>query len=126
MRTDSASSSMPVDLPPVSKVYQDQMATLSHGLALWDPNPLKEIHDKVTIGDVGYLYEGSFIRMFNVILPWNHESNRALGEPEPYESLDCGRFVNTFRRQFNRVKYYSRQVSAEENAGNRQAVTLDE
>ena len=117
---------MPVDLPPVSKVYQDQMATLYHGLALWDPNPLKEIYDKVSIGDVGYLHEGSFIRMFNVMLPWSHESNRALSEPEPYESLDCGPFPNTFKRPFNRVKHYTRYVSAEASAGNTQAVTPDE
>ena len=122
MSTDSASSPMPVDLPPVSNVYQGQMTTLSHGLALWDPNPLKEIYDKLSIGDVGYLHEGSFIRMFNVMLPWSHESNRALGEPEPYESLDCGPFANTFKRQFDKVTHYSRYVSAEANAGNGQAM----
>jgi hypothetical protein len=117
---------MPEDLLSVSKIYQDEMITLSHGLALWNPNPLKEIYDKVSIGDVGYLYEGSFIRMFNVTLPWTHESNRKLGEPEPYESLDCGPFVNTFKRQFDRVKHCSRYVSAETNAGNRQIMTPDE
>ena len=126
MSTDSASFSMPVDLPLVSKVYQDQMTTLSHGLALWNPNPPKEIYDKVSIGDVGYLQEGSFIRMFNVILPWNHESNRTLGEPGPYESLSCGPFANTLKRQFDRIEHCSRYVSAETNAGNRQAMTPSE
>jgi hypothetical protein len=126
MSTDSASSPMPVDLPPVSKVYQDQMTTLSYGLALWNPSPPKEIYDKVSIGDVGYLQEGSFIRLFNVMLPWSHESNRTLGEPEPYESLDCGPFTNTLKRQFDRVKHCSRYVSAETNTGNRQAMTPDE
>ena len=128
MGTDSASSLrlLPVDSPPVSKVYQDQMATLSYGLALWNPNPPKEIYEKVSIGDVGYLYEGSFIRMFNVMLPWNHESNRTLGQPEPYEPLDCGPFANTLKRQFDGVNHYSRYVSAEISAGNRQAMTPDE
>jgi hypothetical protein len=117
---------MPVDLLPVSKVYQDQMTNPSYGLALWNPNPPKDIYDKVSIGDVGYLHDGSFIRMFNVMLPWSHESNRTLGEPEPYESLDCGRFVNTLKRQFDRVKHCSRYVLAETNAGIRQAMTPDE
>jgi len=118
---------MPVDLPPVSKVYQDQMTTLSHGLALWNPSPPKEIYDKVSIGDVGYIHdEGSFIRMFNVMLPWSHESNRTLGEPEPYESLDCGPFINILKRQFDRVKHCSRYVSAETDAGHRQAMTPGE
>ena len=128
MGTDSASSLrlLPVDSHPVSKVYQDQMATLSYGLALWNPNPPKEIYEKVSIGDVGYLYEGSFIRMFNVMLPWSHESNRTLGQPDPYEPLDCGPFANTLKRQFDGVNHYSRSVSAETNADNRQAMTPDE
>jgi hypothetical protein len=117
---------MPVDLPPVSKVYQDQMTTLSHGLALWNPNPPKEIYDKVSIGDVGYVHEGSFIRMFNVMLPWSHESNGTLGEPGPYKSLDCGPFANILNREFDSVKHCSRYVSAETNTGNRQAMTPDE
>jgi hypothetical protein len=117
---------MPVDLPPVFKVYQDQLTTLSDGLPLWNPNPPKEIYDKVSIGDVGYLHEGSFIRMFNVMLPWSHESNRTLGEPEPYESLNCGPFANILKRRFDRAKHCSRYVSAETNADNRQAMTPDE
>ena len=120
---------MPIYLPPVSWVYRDQMTTLSHGLALWNPDPPKEIYDKVSIGDVGYLHEGSFIRMFNVILPWSHKSNRALGEPEPYEPLDCGPFVNTLKRQFDRVKLCSCYVLADtiqSNAGNGQATNPDE
>jgi hypothetical protein len=117
---------MSVDLPPVFKVYQDQLTTLCHGLALWCPNPPKEIYDKISIGDVGYLHEGSFIRMFNVMLPWSHESNRTLGEPETYESLDCGPFANILKRQFDRVKHCSRYVSAETDASNKQAMTPDE
>ena len=117
---------MPVYLPPVSKAYQDQLTTPSHGIALWNPNPPIEIYDKISIGDVGYLHEGSFIRMFNVMLPWSHESNRTLGEPEPYESLDCGPFANTLKRQFDSVKHCSRSVSAETNAGSGQAMTSSE
>src|ERR1700677_2490720 len=116
-------SPMPVDLPPVPKAYQDQLTTLSLGLALWNPNPPKEICDKVSIGDVGYLHDGTFIRMFNVMLPWSHELNRTLGEPEPYESLDCGPFANILKRPFETVKHCSRYVSAETNTGNRQALT---
>ena len=117
---------MLVHSPPVSDVYRDQMTTLSHGLALWDPNPPKEIYDKASIGDVGYLHEGSFFRMFNVMLPWDHESNRTLGEPEPYESLDCGPYANIIKRKFDRVIRCSSYVSAETNAGNLQAMTPDE
>jgi hypothetical protein len=131
--THSVSSPMPVDPPP--SVYRDQLAALSHGIPLWNPDPPRrnppripnsprnsnlpeKIYENVSIGDVGYLHEGTFIRMFNVMLPWNHPSNRTLGDPEPYETLDFGPFDNTFRGLFDRVEHYSRYVSPETNAGN--------
>jgi hypothetical protein len=118
---------MPPD-PPFN-VYRDQLAALSHGLALWKPDPprrnprrnpnlTEKIYENVSIGDVGYLHEGTFIRMFNVMLPWDHPMNRTLGDPEPYEPLDCGPFDNSFRGLFDRVDHYSRYVSAETNYDN--------
>ena len=35
--------------------------------------------DHVSIADVGYVSEGAFIRMFNVPLPWDDQSNRTAG-----------------------------------------------
>ena len=112
--TDSLSS-------PMShfNVYRDQLASLSQGSALWNPSPLKKIYEKVSIGDVGYLHEGTFIRMFNVTLPWDDPSNRKLGVPEKYESLDCGPFC--VERDFVNVEHYSRCVTPEPNAGNQKA-----
>jgi hypothetical protein len=107
---------MPVEQP--FSVYQEQLTSLYHGLALWRPNPVEDIYDQVSIGDVGYISEGVFIRMFNVTLPWNDESNRKLGEPERYDSLT---FTGIVRETFGQVDYYSRRVFREENAGNTQA-----
>jgi hypothetical protein len=115
---------MPVDSP--FAVYRDQLTALSHGLALWNPDPPKKIYNNVSIGDVGYLHEGTFIRMFNVTLPWNHPSNGLLGKPEHYEPLDCGPFTNAIEAHFDKVDHYSRFVTAETNAGNLQAMTPDE
>ena len=72
------------------------------------------IYNRVSIGDVGYIVEGSFIRMFNVILPWNDESNRKFGEPVRYEPLN---FDNRAIRRttFDRTDYFSSSVSKEEN-----------
>jgi hypothetical protein len=114
---------MPV--PPFT-VYRDQLTSLYHGLALWKPNPPKAIYDKVSIGDVGYVHEGVFIRMFNVMLPWDHESNRILGEPMPYEPLSCGTFANILEDSLDEGEYCSRYVSTETNAGNNQAMAPDE
>jgi hypothetical protein len=59
---------------------------------LWNPNPPETIYIHVSVGDVDYVREGVLIRMFNVILPWDHELNR-IAVLEPYESLDCGSFT---------------------------------
>ena len=106
-----------------SNVYQDQLSSPSQGLALWNPKPPKDIHDRVSIGDVGYLQEGTFIRMFNVMLPWDDLSNGTLGHPDPYEPVDYSLFANTLGVDFDSVEHYSRHVSAESND---YAITPDE
>jgi hypothetical protein len=83
------------------------------------------IYDHVSIGDVGYVRAGVFIRMFNVILPWDHESNRTLGKPEPYESLDCGSFTQILDVTEETQEHYSRYVSAETNDSNAEGVTYN-
>ena len=122
---DSVSSPISIDDTP-SNVYRDQLSALSRGIALWNPNPPKDIYNNVSIGDVGYLQEGTFIRMFNVMLPWDHPSNKTLGNPTPFESLDCGPFSSTLKSHFDRVNHYSRYVSVENDFGNVQTVGPDE
>ncbi len=114
---------MPVKHP--FNIYREQLWPLYHGSALWKPNPVESIYNQVSIGDVGYIYEGSFIRMFNVTLPWDDESNRTLGEPYRYDLLSSDSFAIR-RETFGKVDYYSRRVSREENVGNTQAASPDE
>src|SRR6266567_1347860 len=90
--TDSRSSLMQQDIP--YGLYREELTSLGHGLALWNPEPPKGSYDNVSIGDVGFIREGTFFRMFNVILPWDDESNRAPSNPAPLKSLDCGPFPN--------------------------------
>ena len=115
---------MPVD-PPFT-VYRDQLSAPSHGLALWHPNPPKTIYNNVSVGDVGYLHEGMFIRMFNVMLPWDHPSNAVLGEPEPYDPLGRDHTHMIRFSNFGQVVHCSCFVTAQTNAGNLQAMTRDE
>jgi hypothetical protein len=97
---------MSVERP--SNIYQEQLSSPYHGLALWKPNPAG-IYEQVSIGDVGYVLDGAFIRMFNVTLPWDDESNRTLGTPPPYEFLNTGN-VTIRRENFGREDRYSRPV----------------
>ena len=102
---------MPVDTP--FTVYRDELS-MSHGLALWNPSHRKMIYDGVSIGDVGYFYEGTFIRMFNVTLPWDHPSNRLFGAPESYYDLLYGYTTRTELHLPGEV-FTSRFVTAETN-----------
>jgi hypothetical protein len=117
---------MPDPPDKCDNVYRDQLSALSLGLALWNTNPQRNLYSHVTIGDVGYLQDGTFIRMFNVMLPWDDLLNRTLGQPETYEILQCGPFANTDGTDFDKVVHYSRSVSQETNASNSQAVRSDE
>src|SRR6267154_239219 len=105
-------------------IYREQLWPLYHGFALWRPNPVEGIYNQVSIGDVGYISEGVFIRMFNVTLPWDDESNRRHGrEPDRYDPLV---FTSVDRKTFGETDHYSRRVSREENAGNTQASSPDQ
>ena len=80
---------------------------------------MKTIYDQVSLGDVGYVNNtGTFNRMFNVTLPWNHPSNNRLGQAEPYTPLDCGKFVNTQETRFVKGDYYTPNVSSVKNIDN--------
>ena len=102
------------------KVYREQLTSQYHGVALWNPNPAANLFDsvRVSIGDVGNLSKGEFIRMFNVILPWNHPLNRKFGELDPFGSLEQDNSVNVRRSELHQVEYHSPQVSKVENTGN--------
>jgi hypothetical protein len=91
-------------------VYREQLTSLFQGHALWEPEPTS-LCTQVSIGDVGYIREGHFIRMFNVLLEWNDLSNYTLCEPEPYTSLDLGPFVNIRESKFSKGDYCSRHVT---------------
>ncbi|KAI9439552.1 hypothetical protein H4582DRAFT_1535834 [Lactarius indigo] len=59
----------------------------AYGYALWDPDP-GNLYPAVEIGDLGYIREGKFHRLFNVLLPAEDESHADFGVPENYEQLE--------------------------------------
>ncbi|KAH8983986.1 hypothetical protein EDB86DRAFT_168552 [Lactarius hatsudake] len=58
----------------------------TYGYALWDPDP-GNLYPAVEVGDVGYIREGQFHRLFNVLLPAEDESHAGFGVPDNYEQL---------------------------------------
>jgi hypothetical protein len=109
---------MSVDQP--FNIYREQLSSQYHGLALWDPQPVENLHkqpDHVSIGDVGYLDNGAFIRMFNVTLPWDDPSNELLGKPEKYERLEPIYIGNVRNKEIREGEYYTPNVSKVDNFG---------
>ena len=104
---------MPTDKPTDQpwNVYLEQLSSLYRGIALWEPEPVKEYYDKVSIGDVGYVYNGIFYRMFNVKLPWDDPLNQKISKDPPgnYKAMDSNMFaIHTAR--FKKGDYYSPRV----------------
>ena len=68
--------------------FREQLA-IAHpasGYALWEPDPGEQC-PPVEVGDVGFVRQGKFHRLFNALLPANHQSHRTFGVPEQYEPL---------------------------------------
>jgi hypothetical protein len=70
-------------------IFRDELAVAypSYGLALWEPGPGGQ-YDTVEVGDVGFVREGHFQRLFNVLHPRDHPSHRNLSlVPDDHEQL---------------------------------------
>jgi hypothetical protein len=69
-------------------IYRDQLAIThpSFGHALWDPAPEGE-YGPVRVGDVGFVREGRFFRLFNALLPADDPSHNEIPLPEYHEPL---------------------------------------
>ena len=73
-------------------IFREQLAIRypSYGHALWDPGdpgPSPISRDRsVQVGDVGFVREGKFCRLFSALLPEGDPSH-VLGVPESHEPL---------------------------------------
>jgi len=61
-------------------IYREELARnfQAFGHALWEPSP-GILHDPVAIGDVGFIREGKFHRIFNVLLPEDDQTHENFG-----------------------------------------------
>lgn len=70
--------------PSAGSVYASQLYHPSNGLPNWRPER------RIDIGDVGFMKEDVFVRLFNATLPSNHAS-QADGVPDNFEQLVLNR-----------------------------------
>lgn len=71
-----------------SEVYSQQLLKLFLGYPLWEPEP-KPGQGEVEIGDVGYLLEGGFYRLFNAMRD-RDDPIQHVSVPEDFKKLDPG------------------------------------
>lgn len=89
-------------------IYSDQLSTLKRGYALWEADPAGS-YDQVEVGDVGYIFRGSFERLFNILRPANHPS-QSRGVPECFEPLTLPENRTTKCLTLPAGEYMSRRV----------------
>ncbi|KAH8984040.1 hypothetical protein EDB92DRAFT_1951101 [Lactarius akahatsu] len=68
-------------------IFREELAKAypAFGHALWEPNPGE--YPPVEVGDVGFIRQGKFHRLFNALHSENHPSNQRFGVPEDHEQL---------------------------------------
>ena len=66
-------------------VYAEQLYTAREGLALYEPDPGGQ-YDRVRVGDVGFLQEGFFNRMFNIFVDKEDPTNQG-SVPENFSPI---------------------------------------
>ncbi len=91
--------------------YRDQLASLYHGHALWVPDPAG-LYDRVRVGDIGYVKQGHFDRMFNTLLPAN-DPTQVYGVPEGFVPLSTGPFNNIRKLNLFQGDYCSNTVTVD-------------
>jgi hypothetical protein len=69
-------------------IFRDQLAIKypAYGHALWEPSPWP-LSIPVEVGDVGFIRDGKFHRLFNALRPADDPSHQRLRVPEYYEQL---------------------------------------
>jgi hypothetical protein len=72
-------------------IFRDELAIRypARGHALWDPSR-DGLDSAVQVGDVGFVREGKFIRLFNILLPRDHPSHENFGVPEHHSVQKSG------------------------------------
>jgi hypothetical protein len=70
------------------ETYANALIIKGHGNPLWEPDPGE--YAPVELGDVGYLYKGAFIKLFNASKAIDDLSNQQLGLTRGHHPLRIG------------------------------------
>jgi hypothetical protein len=67
-------------------IFRDQLAIRfpGYGHALWEPYS-GDLYPVASVGDVGYISQGGFHRLFNILLPADDPSHENFGVPDNHQ-----------------------------------------
>lgn len=68
-----------------AQVYARELRSHNYGEPLWQPEPSQ--YGEVLIGDVGFIEDGRFYRLFNAALPADDPVNAEFGVPDGFSTL---------------------------------------
>ncbi|KAG6809294.1 hypothetical protein H0H92_000783 [Tricholoma furcatifolium] len=95
-------------MPAAYDIYLEQLSELGQGTPLYYPEPGAS-GGSLEIGDVGYLHEGAFVRLFNVTRSADDPRQR-FGVPEGFQLLDMG-LIQTIEAALEPGPLQSKSVS---------------
>ncbi|OBZ74764.1 hypothetical protein A0H81_05695 [Grifola frondosa] len=92
-------------------VYAEQLFFLKHGLPLWAPEPTNA--GEVLIGDVGYVYNGGFYRLFNTQRSADDGANQLFGVPDKFEPFSSPQTLTQLRYAgVNQPELYRKSITS--------------
>ena len=99
------------------EIFREQLAIKysSYGYALWEPRPTNP-YRPVQIGDVGFIPDGRFYRIFSALLPADDPSQE-FGVPEYHEPLVPTLSDHVATVPLDRNNYCSAGVKVEDDPG---------
>ena len=94
----------------VYNIYARQLFIRRHGYPLWKPEP-ESAENEIRVGDVGFLEDGAFFKIFNATDPEDHPS-QANGVPEGFEQWTVKDLHKTTMKKAIESALCSRSVSS--------------
>lgn len=97
-------------------IYAEQLRMHGHGEPLWQPEPRPE-DGEVLIGDVGFIEDGRFYRLFNARFPADHPINKD-GVPDGFVPLEYNEraLLQKNENYLGPTPLYSKSVSTNKGA----------
>jgi hypothetical protein len=90
------------------EVYQNELKAKykPYGWALWEPDR-ENPNNRVLVGDVGFISDGRFVRIFNIRLKSDDPKQCGHGVPEGYYPIEPALFI---KRWLESGDYHSNSV----------------